>query len=217
MSDDSHAKMKIELDFLSALERGEVVTQMTLKERVGVSVGLINALLKRAVNKGYVKVQQAPYKRYAYYLTPQGFAEKSRLVAAYLENSMDFLRTARTQYAALLDGEMQRGQRRFLLAGSGELAEIALLSSLGKSGLSFIILDPNSTEEEISGVPVKAALDDSDHFDVIIVTDLKNAQDTFESLRYNYPEQTILWPPFLHITPDRHDLIRRQNGLDGQQ
>lgn len=216
MSDDSHAKMKIELDFLSALERGEIVTQMTLKERVGVSVGLINALLKRAVNKGYVKVQQAPYKRYAYYLTPQGFTEKSRLVAAYLENSMDFLRTARTQYASLFDQAVRQGQSRFLLAGAGELAEIALLASFGKSGLSFTILDPNSEDVDISGVPVKSVPPALEHFDVVIITDLKNAQDTFETLRYNYPEQTILWPPFLHITPDRHDLIRRQDGLEAR-
>lgn len=216
MTDDNHAKMKIELDFLSALERGEVVTQMTLKERVGVSVGLINALLKRAVSKGYVKVQQAPYKRYVYYLTPQGFTEKSRLVAAYLENSMDFLRSARIQYAEILDEAVLKGHHHFLLAGGGELAEIALLASLGKKDLSFTIWDAHSKETELSGVPVKKLLSPDDNFDVIIITDLKNAQDTFESLSYKYPQQTIMWPPFLQITPDRHDLIAKQSERNEQ-
>src|SRR3546814_4284251 len=72
-------KSDAELDFLTAIERGEVVTQVALKQRIGVSVGLINALLKRSVHKGYVKVRKVPYRRYAYYLTPQGFGEKSRL------------------------------------------------------------------------------------------------------------------------------------------
>ena len=48
------------------------------------------------MKKGFVKAKAAPYKRYAYYLTPKGFNEKSRLVAQYLEVSLDFFRTART-------------------------------------------------------------------------------------------------------------------------
>jgi DNA-binding MarR family transcriptional regulator len=86
-----------EIEFLTSLEEGTVISQMTLSQRINVSVGLINALIKRAVRKGYVKVKSAPYKRYAYYLTPKGFAEKSRLVAQYLEISLGFFRQARQE------------------------------------------------------------------------------------------------------------------------
>ena len=71
-------------DFLAALERGEVVAQMTLSKRISVSIGLIDALLRRTIHKGFVKTKAAPHKGYAYYLTPKGFSEKSRLVARYL-------------------------------------------------------------------------------------------------------------------------------------
>src|SRR3546814_4310673 len=57
-----------------------------------------SALLKRCAAKGLVKIQNAPARRYAYYLTPKGFAEKSRLVAEYLETSLHFFRGARSQY-----------------------------------------------------------------------------------------------------------------------
>lgn len=200
MSDDSQTKMKVELDFLCALERGEVVTQMALKERVGVSVGLINALLKRSMAKGYVKARQAPYKRYAYYLTPKGFTEKSRLVAAYLENSMDFLRTARLEYVKIIAECIASGKTKPLIAGSGELLEIALLAAFHKKDLAFTVFD------------LSAEQDYATDFDVIIIADSKNAQDTFEGLRYKYPDKEILWPSFLQITPDRRDLIRNQGG-----
>ncbi|WP_205944564.1 hypothetical protein [Pelagibius litoralis] len=78
----------MELNLFTAVEQGEVMTQVALKQQVGVSVGLV----KRAVNKGYVKACQVPYRRYAYYLTPQGFWEKNRLVAKYLETSLSFFR-----------------------------------------------------------------------------------------------------------------------------
>jgi hypothetical protein len=106
------SKVGSELEFYSALERGEVVSQMSLSKRVGVAVGLINALLKRSMNKGYVKARQAPYKRYAYYLTPKGFAEKGRLVAEYLDVSLHFFREARDQYAALFRKARLKGDRR---------------------------------------------------------------------------------------------------------
>ena len=92
-------KSNSELEFLTAIERGEVVTQMTLTKRIGVSIGLINALVKRGMRNGYVKARKVPFKRYAYYVTPKGFSEKSRLVAIYLENSLAFFRVARSEYA----------------------------------------------------------------------------------------------------------------------
>ncbi|WP_435641540.1 MarR family transcriptional regulator [Micavibrio aeruginosavorus] len=202
-----HMKLKAELDFLTAIERGEVVTQMTLKQRIGVSVGLINALLKRAVNKGYVKVRRAPYKRYAYYLTPQGFTEKSRLVAAYLESSIDFLRQARAQYVDVFESALRQGRSRFALVGAGELAEIAILSTLGQDIKSLVILDAITDRNEVSGVRVVRDLAGHD-VDAIIITDAANPQDTFEHLRQTYPGTVILWPALLRITPDRDELIR---------
>ena len=109
-------RIQSELDVLTAVEQGAVVTQATLTKRIGISIGLINALLKRAILKGYVKTRQAPYKRYAYYLTPEGFAKKSRLVTEYLDHSLRFFRSARSQYAELI---AERQSRRDDAARSG--------------------------------------------------------------------------------------------------
>ena len=62
----------------------------------------VNAYLKRCVKKGLVKVSGAPARRYAYYLTPQGFAEKSRLTVEYLSSSFSFFRQAREDCSAVL-------------------------------------------------------------------------------------------------------------------
>ena len=117
------------LDVLTAVEQGVVVTQAALTKRIGISIGLINALLKRAILMGYVKTRQAPYKRYVYYLTPKGFAKKSRLVAEYLDSSLRFFRSARGQYAELMAAAGKAGMTRLVLVGSGELAEIAVLAA----------------------------------------------------------------------------------------
>ena len=68
----------ITLGVLTAIEEDDRATQRAISEDLGIALGLTNAYLKRCVKKGFIKVRQIPANRYAYYLTPQGFAEKSQ-------------------------------------------------------------------------------------------------------------------------------------------
>ena len=80
------------LEILAAIEARSDVTQRHLARTMGIALGLTNSYLKRCVRKGLVKIHQAPANRYLYYLTPKGFAEKSRLTARYLSVSFAFYR-----------------------------------------------------------------------------------------------------------------------------
>src|SRR5271157_1367844 len=95
--DDEPNNARIVLGLLESVERDGAQSQRKLASDLGIALGLANAYLKRCVHKGLVKVGQAPARRYAYYLTPQGFAEKSRLTATYLSHSFSFFREARAQ------------------------------------------------------------------------------------------------------------------------
>ena len=200
-------KSDAELDLFTAVERGEVMTQVALKQRVGVSVGLINALVKRAVNKGYVKIRQAPYRRYAYYLTPQGFREKSRLVAKYLETSLSFFRQAREQYAEIFRQAGESGAEKLVLVGEGELAEIALLAAYGQQVSVLAVVGEEAGSGRCHGVPVVADLSQAGAYDGVVITDARDPQKTYERLRQSFPEARIFAPRLLHIAPDRMDLI----------
>src|SRR5207302_5164525 len=118
---------EIVLGVLDVVERDPSVTQRSVARELGIALGLANAYLRRCVRKGLIKVGQVPRRRFAYYLTPQGFAEKSRLTATYLSDSFSFFRKARTQCADLFALAAARGQRRLALLGHGDLAEIASL------------------------------------------------------------------------------------------
>jgi DNA-binding MarR family transcriptional regulator len=142
--------IQTEINFLAALEAGKVTSQMRLSQRIGVSVGLINALIKRAILKGYVKARSAPAKRYAYYLTPKGFSEKSRLVADYLETSLDFFRMARAEYGDIFERLRHCGDNRIILGGRGELTEIALLAAREQG------LEPTAVFDSSSDILIKA-------------------------------------------------------------
>src|SRR5438477_10127647 len=86
---------RILLGLLESVERDGGQSQRRIASELGIALGLVNAYLKRCVKKGLVKVSEAPARRYAYYLTPKGFAEKSRLTVEYLSASFSFFRQAR--------------------------------------------------------------------------------------------------------------------------
>src|SRR5204863_3442431 len=109
---------------------------------LGIALGLANAYLRRCVRKGLVKIRQVPLNRYAYYLTPKGFAEKSQLTAEYLALSFNFFRQARSDCAVLLKECAALGWQRVVLYGAGELAEIAVLSAAESEIQVILVIDP---------------------------------------------------------------------------
>ena len=201
------SKANSQLDFLTAVERGEIVTQMSLSKRIGVAVGLINALLKRSMSKGYVKARQAPYKRYAYYLTPKGFAEKSRLVADYLESSLGFFRKARQQYTEIYQRADRQDLKRLAVVGSGELLEIALLTALAEDVTLVAVVDAGSNRAQRFGVKVVQSLADVTPVDAVIIAEAREPQATYEELARTLADDRILAPALLRITQDRNALM----------
>lgn len=191
---------RITLELLNAIEADSQVTQRRVANDLGIALGLANAYLKRCVHKGLVKVTQIPANRYAYYLTPRGFVEKSRLTAQYLSTSFNFFRGARDQCAALLHGCDERGWGRVVLAGVSELAEIAVLCSSETRANIIGIVDPAAAPTPFAGRPVVATLKKIGSFDAVIVTDFRDPQAAYDLLAAALPAERILTPPLLNVS-----------------
>jgi len=163
------------LELLEAIEQRDNVTQRHLASRMGVALGLTNSYLKRCVRKGLIKVQQAPANRYLYYLTPKGFAEKSRLTGEYLSYSFAFYRRASRSCAETLEQCRDAGHLRIGLYGASDLAEIAALQAL-EAGLEVVCLcDPERTRSQFLGKPVVAAPEEAPELDAWLYTALKGS------------------------------------------
>lgn len=200
-------QIKEKLDLLDAIQHEEEHTQRSLAARMGTALGLTNALVKKCARKGLIKIKEAPARRYAYYITPDGFREKSRLVGEYLNASLDFFRHARSEYDVTIEMCLARGWSRIVLVGAGELAEIATLSAQ-KDGIEFIaLLDEGSNKKFFLGIPVVQHLRDLEGIQAVIIADQAIPQETYERLIKFIPEQRLLAPP----------LLRVQRRLSGEQ
>lgn len=114
------------MDLLSTIERSSTQSQRGMSQDMGVALGVVNACLKRCVKKGWVKMQQTPAHRYAYFVTPTGFVEKARLTKRFLSHSFALYRKASTHYQACFS-KLQSKQQLVVLLGYSDLTEIALL------------------------------------------------------------------------------------------
>src|SRR5690242_14424225 len=120
----------IMLRLLDAVEQDQAHSQRHLASELGIALGLVNAYLKRCMKKGLVKVRHTPARRYAYFLTPQGFAEKSRLTVEYLSVSFGFFRKAKSDCSDLFRAAKEADVANVLLVGQSDLAEIAALCAM---------------------------------------------------------------------------------------
>lgn len=197
-SEPNAESSRILLGLLEAVELNRAQSQRHLASELNIALGLVNAYLKRCINKGLVKVQQAPARRYAYFLTPQGFAEKSRLTVEYLSYSFSFFRQAKMDCSEIFQAARARGSERILLVGKSDLAEIAALCAL-EQGINLVGLVQNgSTQEQFVGLPV---YDDFDAvlqpFDSALITTLVNVLDVRDAAVARFGEERVLVPKLL--------------------
>lgn len=207
LAEDNAETSRIMLGLLDAVEQDRVQSQRHLASELGIALGLVNAYLKRCMKKGLVKARQAPARRYAYYLTPQGFAEKSRLTVEYLSHSFSFFRQAKTDCSNLFGCARLRGLNRVLLLGHSDLAEIAALCAL-EHGVGVVgLIDAETEIKQFIGAPVFKSLDTVElSFDAVLISDLKNARSTCEEAIERLGIERVLVPDLLRVR------IRQQGG-----
>jgi Winged helix-turn-helix DNA-binding len=189
---------RIMLGLLESVERDSQQTQRGMASELGIALGLVNAYLKRCITKGLVKISEAPARHYAYYLTPQGFAEKSRLTVDYLSYSFSLFRRARSDYAAALTAARAKGFTRIILAGASDLAEIARICALNIDVEIVAVVDGTCQNPSFVGVPVFPSFNRIAHaFDAVLVTDLAAAGETYREAVQHFGAERVFLPAFL--------------------
>ena len=182
------------LEILNAIADQSDITQRNLADRLGVALGLANAYLKRCVKKGFVKIKHAPANRYLYYLTPQGFSEKSRLTAQFLTYSFDFYRTASSQIFETLQDCQRFGAQSVIFVGLSELTEIASIRVIDLE-LKFIgTFDPSSNKQHFVERPVWRRMEDLPSADAYVLTALQPCKQLYEDLVKAHESNLIFIP-----------------------
>jgi len=178
------------LQILDELSNNDALTQRDLSQRLGIALGLVNSYIKNLIAKGYITVRNIPTKRYAYYLTPKGFAEKSRLAYDLLQDYTRIYREAKNNYRQRFFELERAGVRRIVFAGADEVAEFAYIT-LHETGLELIgVVDDSKAGNGFFSFTVRSFKELSDmQYDRIIVTSYVNRNEINRKLLASDIEQ----------------------------
>jgi DNA-binding MarR family transcriptional regulator len=182
------------LQILDELSKNDSLTQRDLSSSLGIALGLVNSYIKNLIKKGYITVKAIPSKRYAYYLTPKGFAEKTRLTYDLLHDYTRVYREARKSFKQLFHDLQTAGKKKVVFAGSDETAEIAYLTLQETSLVLLDVIDDDAAGNSFFGRPIKKleAVRDM-QYDIILVA--------------SYVKRNELYKQLIHLGVDK-DVIR---------
>lgn len=137
------------LQLLEEISKDSAVSQRKLAQRLGTALGVTNACLKKMINKGLVKAKGINHKRIAYYLTPKGFSEKTKLTYHFLQHTIAFYSSLKGNIMTKLASLSESGHRRIICYGAGEVLEVAfvILSELGSDFLVLGIVDDDKAKQ----------------------------------------------------------------------
>jgi EPS-associated MarR family transcriptional regulator len=153
---------------LDALDREEISTQRQLADNSGISLGQVNYILKSLLDKGFIKISNFKHSQnkigYAYFLTPKGIEEKSKLAVKFVIRKLkeyEFLRGRLTERLIKIEKE---GYKRVLFIGPLMVKDF-IENIIKEKGIRLILV--NHFEDTVS------ALLEKDSFDIALLFDEK--------------------------------------------
>ncbi len=171
------------LKILDELSTNDSLTQRDLSSRLGLALGLVNSYIKNLAAKGFITVKSIPPKRYAYYLTPKGFAEKTRLTYNLLHDYTKIYREARSNLKQLFNEMKNEGVRRVAFAGTDEIAEIAYITLHEMNMKLAIVVDNEKVGQTFFGRTVQPLQElNNIKFDCIILTSYLHRRNIYNAL-----------------------------------
>lgn len=179
---------------LDEISKNNEATQRDLSKKLGIALGLINSYIKNLASRGYITISAIPRKRYKYYLTPEGFIEKTRMTYQHLQNFTNLYKVARQDFQRLFHNLHRDNVKKVVFCGSDEVAEIAYIT-LQEFEIELIaVVDGEMENKSFLGKKIRpiAELKAMNYDRVIVASFLKEKELYSELLKTGVPPRKIL-------------------------
>ena len=179
---------------LDEISKGEPLSQRDLSKKLNIALGLVNSYIKNLISKGYITIKNIPSKRYAYYLTSQGFAEKSRLTYKHLQNFTSLYKIARKDFRNLFRRLEKENVKTVVFCGVDEVTEIAYISLQEFEVQLIAVFDNEMHNKKFFNYMIKPLEDlKTVDFDRIIITSVLKKESLHAKLmEKDIPAEKIL-------------------------
>jgi DNA-binding MarR family transcriptional regulator len=131
---------KDEINILEEMEKEPIISQRELSERTGLSLGMVNILVKKCIKTGLVKVENLNARTVKYILTPKGINEKAKKTLRYIRSSYRFLLEISDKIEKIVKEDVENKKDIYLYGDKDEIMEI-IIEVLHKANKKFEIID----------------------------------------------------------------------------
>ena len=152
---------KSDLDTLLELKADPSQSQRSLAHKLNISLGLTNSILQNLIHRGLIKVQKMTGRKILYLITPKGMVQATNFIYDRVRETRHYYQYAKDLLTARFTILYDKGARRAVIYGTGQLAEITYLSLLDSPLKLHSILtdDPASTQQKFLGHEVLSLSD----------------------------------------------------------
>ena len=183
-----------ELRLLEEVDQTPDVSQRQLARQVGIALGVANLLVRRLASRGYIKVTQLRWKRWAYVLTPAGVARKLNLTLAYIDRFIAHYRRVRHLLRDDIGSLPLNEESHVALVGTTEIAELAFLG-LKELGVEEIeVFDRDGSRPRFLGMRVQklSSIDPGRYARVVIADSVDGKGSRDELYAFGFTDSQVV-------------------------
>lgn len=104
-----------EFELLNILGKQLNANQRELSQKMDLSLGMVNMLIRRMITKGYIRIEQLDKRKVQYLLTPKGFTEKMSKSVKYTMNTINHIGMIKDNVKDIFQRLYSEGHRKFYI------------------------------------------------------------------------------------------------------
>ncbi len=133
-------------DILHILDEEDNPSQREIAKKTGISLGLVNTLIKKCAKQGLVQIDKLNSRNIKYVLTPAGIKKITKKTINYVERSYKAIQKIQREVKELASRHIQEEKEIHLLKKEDEIYNL-VKNTLDDIGANYIIID---NKEEIT-------------------------------------------------------------------
>lgn len=202
MSDNSFFKPTLlykEFMILDLIEKDPHITQRKMAEEIGVAVSMINSYIDQYEKDKLIRRKKHSTKTVEYFVTKKGSERRKVLNISYLNNSLKIYKSAKENIAIFINQINDKGFKKILLYGAGEVSEILLQSILTDKDIPIEIVgviddDYKKQGQALLGTSIMSldSIGNIKHDGILIASYTNKNQIMTNLLSHNYDVNRIL-------------------------
>lgn len=132
-------------DVLNVLNNEDNPSQREIAKKTGISLGLVNTLIKKCAKKGLVKIERINSRNIRYILTPDGIKTLTKKTIDFVKRSYQAIQQIRSKVKELAEKHKEEDKEIYVLNEENNEVFELVINTLEEINIDYKII--NSLEE----------------------------------------------------------------------